>query len=142
MTTNAEDTHHSIFGVTCKDDLLMPEKQALSFLKNCAKLRVRSAQNTLSESDGALQFSRWLKFNGGAGRFLGLRYPPGLPRNAFASLCESELVDALKARVQLRSADASWPAVHAEVLGLTDEQRTKLAEFVLGRVRAKLATGK
>jgi hypothetical protein len=139
MTANAEDAH-SIFGVTCKDDILLPEKQALSFLKNRAKLRAPSTKNASTESDGALQFSRWLKFNGGAGRFLGLRNPPGVPRNAFASLCESELVDALKARAQLRSADVSWPAVHAEVLGLTDEQRSKLAEFVLNRVRAKLAT--
>jgi hypothetical protein len=140
VTTNAEDAHHSIFGVTCKDDLLMPEKQALSFLKNRAKLRASPKYNSLDDSEGSVHFSCWLKFNGGVERFLGLKCPPSVPRDAFASLCESELVDALKARAQLRSADASWPAVHAEVLGLTDDQRTKLAEFVLGRVRAKLTT--
>ena len=138
MSKAPADAQNSIFGVTCKDDLLLPEKQALSFLKNRAKLAEKSTQSEVNDVDGALQFSRWLKFNGGAWRFLGLRCPPGARRNAFVSLCETELIDALKARAQLRSPGSGWPAVHDEVLGLNDEQRAKLAEFVLSRVRAKL----
>lgn len=138
MRDFADSGLDSTFGVSLRDGIRSPEKQALSFLRNRRNLGDEAPAIGATPAEGVKQMAHWLKFMGGAAHFLGLQAPDYVSTDAFDARCETALYEALKLRALMRTGSADWNHIRDEAVGLDSHQRAAVVEHVYARVLGEL----